>query len=73
MTDNTYTEEEAKEKCCSLCKAWTRDSKNMFEGTCGKQHRHSRFKMPDGSYALLDSFEPTETRYDNICGAFERK
>lgn len=70
---------ELAEKCCRTCRWWDVHSfPNPTKGTCrakqgnGPVHRFSRVPMGDGSYALLDSFEPVDTLPSHRCGAWQQ-
>lgn len=60
------------ERKCRTCRYWDAHSRDMNLGDCRApdNHRYSRVPMGDGSYAMLDSFGPEETRPDDTCGAW---
>jgi hypothetical protein len=65
------------ERACKTCRWWDMHSIDMKLGTCrhevdGIVHRYWKVPMPDGSFAMLDSFEPAETKPNQTCGAWER-
>jgi len=62
-----------RERCCRTCRYWDRLSINAREGDCRApgDHRYSRVPMPDGSYALLDSFGPETTSPNHVCGVWD--
>lgn len=67
-------------KRCETCRWWDRLSINSNKGDCrapGGQSGHRFWRVPitDASgnvesYAMMDSFGPAETRYDDKCSAW---
>ena len=65
-------------KVCRTCRWWDMYSLGMKAGECrvpgsGNSgiHRYGRVRMPDGSFALWDSFGPEKTKPDYTCGAWD--
>jgi hypothetical protein len=64
-------------RTCETCRWWDVHDIGMKKGTCrarrndGPVHRYWRIPMPNGGFAMLDSFEPVETRPSESCGAYE--
>ncbi len=60
---------------CETCLFWHVKAPSLFNGDCKapNDHRYSRVPMGDGSFAMVDSFGPEETRSTFTCGVWSKK
>lgn len=60
------------DKRCENCRYWDVHSLDMLKGDCRapEDHRYWKVPMPNGTYAMMDSFEGAVTGPNYSCQAW---